>query len=211
MGPLTKRLKAMRSAVQGEVMRLQSGQYPFTARCCRGMDRNDPRHRATTVCDLTILGIPVAWGGGDGTASCGGGGKEGSNSYAATKQHRLVTVLGDVHSWTRPRMRSSTTISDDSTRCRDKDDAAAVRGLVWAIFTHDKAREQCLGKGTELRVYNAMGIPCDREHVLFEESIRSVQHMLLCTNLCEPYPSSVLPPLPDIAAVAASIVTTTHK
>ena len=190
MGPLRKRLQAVRSAVDGDVIRLQSGQYPFSLR--RSMDRNDPRNRATTVCDLTIVGQHfVPWGTGEYYSS--GGGSHNKNTQQQS-QHRLVTVLSHVHSWTRPLDRSVVaTNSVTSSENHNHNDNDAL-GLVWAVFTQDKAREQSLGKGTQLRVYNAICIPAG------DNGGSAVQKMMLCTNLCEPYPSSVLPPLPDVSA-----------
>ena len=189
MGPLRKRLQAIRSALDGDAIRLQSGQYPFTLR--QSVDRNDPRNRATTVCDLTIVGHCVPWS----TAG------EYSSGYNNTKQQqqqcRLVTVLSYVHSWMRPLVRSLAAANSDTTTTTSSDNNTSnngTLGLVWAVFTHSKAQEQSLGKGTQLRVYNAICIPAG------DSGSSAVQKMMLCTNLCEPYPSSLLPPLPDVSA-----------
>jgi len=184
-GPLMKRLKSIRTAMGGDAIRLQSGQYPFSA---RSLDRNDPRNRATTVCNVTILGNPIAWGGDE----KGSAGRSTGNSkhHHSTKQHRLVTALSYVHSWTTP----GVVAAIDSTTSTGTNE---MTGLVWAVFTHEKAREQSLGKGTELRIYNAVSVP-----FLSQNSATSLaKRMLLCTNLCEPYPSSVLPPLSNVSTI----------
>lgn len=187
MGPLMKRLKAIRSGMEGDAIRMQSGQYPFSV---RSMDRNDPRNRATTVCNVTILGNPIAWG----TDSVGEHKSFSAGHHHAANHHRLVSALSYVHSWTRPLVRS--TSNGDSSG----DDN--MLGFVWAVFTYDKAREQTLGKGTQLRIYNAVGMtmvpPLGTDGKNSAGGV-DVHRMLLCTNLCEPYPSSSLPPLPDVS------------
>lgn len=58
-GPVAKRLQSLRDEARGDLVRLQSGQYPFSL---KSSDRNDPRNRATTICDMTILGSPIGTG-----------------------------------------------------------------------------------------------------------------------------------------------------
>jgi len=185
MGPLMKRLKAIRSGTEGDAIRLRSGQFPFSV---RGMDRNDPRNRATTVCNVTLLGNPIAWG-----SDSVGEHKSSAGGHHAGNHHRLVTALSYVHSWTRPLVRSTTNDSPGED----------MLGLVWAVFTYDKAREQSLGKGTQLRIYNAVGLmpPLGTDG--------DSERMLLSTNLCEPYPSSSLPPLPDVSGAIGLEASTT--
>lgn len=58
-GPLFKRLKLIRDAVKGDTIRFQSGQYPFTK--TTSFDMNDPRNRATSYMDVTVVGSGAAW------------------------------------------------------------------------------------------------------------------------------------------------------
>lgn len=58
-GPIAKRLQRLRDESRGDWLRLQSGQYPFSL---KRSDRNDPRNRATSTCDITILGTPIGIG-----------------------------------------------------------------------------------------------------------------------------------------------------
>ena len=73
-GPVAKRLQSLRDEARGDLVRLQSGQYPFSL---KNSDRNDPRNRATTICDITILGTPIGAG-------------------------KLSTALSYIHNWEIP-------------------------------------------------------------------------------------------------------------
>ena len=53
-GPLLQTLRKIRAAVDGDVVRLQSGMYPLGT-----TDMNDPRHRASSHITITILGSLV--------------------------------------------------------------------------------------------------------------------------------------------------------
>jgi hypothetical protein len=51
-GRLCKRLQSIRDTIRGDKMRFQSGQYPFSV---VSLDMNDPRSRATSVLDVTLV------------------------------------------------------------------------------------------------------------------------------------------------------------
>lgn len=57
-GTLAKRLKTLRDSSIGDSIRLQSGQYPFGA---KSTDWNDPRSRASSYLDVTIIGEAKCW------------------------------------------------------------------------------------------------------------------------------------------------------
>ena len=63
---LTKLLRDIRSASDGDCMRLKSGasQAPHLARRRRMTDVSDPRNRAAYRIDVTLLGDPIPWEGG---------------------------------------------------------------------------------------------------------------------------------------------------
>jgi hypothetical protein len=62
-GPLCKRLKVLRDAVKGDSVRFQSGQYRFSVKST--FDLNDPRNRAKSYMDVTVLGESCSWAGKD--------------------------------------------------------------------------------------------------------------------------------------------------
>jgi hypothetical protein len=58
IGTLAKRLKTLRDSSIGDSIRLQSGQYPFGA---KSTNWNDPRSRASSYLDVTIIGEAKCW------------------------------------------------------------------------------------------------------------------------------------------------------
>jgi hypothetical protein len=165
-GPLLKRLQAIRQSVQGDMVRLSSGQYPFSL---RQLDRNDPRNRANTVMDLTILGNPSVAG-----------------------DQSLVTLPCFVHNWMK--------VTSDSDRTFQVVDIPKQQASI--MFTCDTIHEQSIGHGSQLRVYNAIYIPirqplvthtCDA--LTANPTFPDEDGVIVCTQLCEPYPKSILPPL----------------
>ncbi|GAX24267.1 hypothetical protein FisN_4Lu594 [Fistulifera solaris] len=51
-GRLCKRLQSIRDTIRGDKIRFQSGQYPFSV---VSLDMNDPRNRATSLLDVTLV------------------------------------------------------------------------------------------------------------------------------------------------------------
>lgn len=51
-GRLCKRLQSIRDSVRGDKIRFQSGQYPFSI---VSLDMNDPRNRATSILNITVV------------------------------------------------------------------------------------------------------------------------------------------------------------
>ncbi|GKY93796.1 hypothetical protein MPSEU_000346800 [Mayamaea pseudoterrestris] len=60
-GVLMGRLQQIRSDILGDAIRLQSGQYPFQKKI-PAFDTNDPRTRATSWMNVTIVGDMDTWG-----------------------------------------------------------------------------------------------------------------------------------------------------
>mmetsp|Transcript_9384 Transcript_9384/g.13281 ORF Transcript_9384/g.13281 Transcript_9384/m.13281 type:complete len:315 (-) Transcript_9384:1046-1990(-) len=58
-GKLMQKLRAIRGSIEGDLVRFQSGMYPFHTR--KRHDMNDPRNRALSYMDITITGDPVSW------------------------------------------------------------------------------------------------------------------------------------------------------
>lgn len=71
-GRLCKRLQSIRDTTRGDKIRFQSGQYPFSV---MSVDMNDPRNRATSVVDVTLL----------------------ETSYQSNREGHKVLMLGFVH------------------------------------------------------------------------------------------------------------------
>ena len=71
-GRLCKRLQFIRDTIRGDKIRFQSGQYPFSI---ASLDMNDPRNRATSILDITLL----------------------ETSGASNRDSQKVLMLGFVH------------------------------------------------------------------------------------------------------------------
>jgi hypothetical protein len=182
LGPLAKRLQSIRQRIDGDAIRLSSGQYPFRLK----PDGNDPRSRADSFCDVTILGIPVPW------------------QVHSNLQRELLVVRGYIHSWTVVSAAAPSTIAPSQV-------------FVWIVLSNRIACEHSLAEGSQIRVYdatfvdwqtrtnssgsadNAMDLATDQVN---NEKNASMQKVLLCSNLCEVYHSSLLPPLsPDVSTL----------
>jgi hypothetical protein len=79
-GPLTKLLHITRVSLEADCARLRSGSYPYRPFEMRKHDVNDPRNRADTIMDVTVLEYPAP--------------------FAASKEDFMVVALGLVHEYT---------------------------------------------------------------------------------------------------------------
>lgn len=173
-----KRLRALRSAVDGDAIRFQSGMYPFAQSATRRFDLSDPRNRATSFMDVSIVCEPVPW-----------------------DEHQRITVLGFIHRFEKV---------GGKQRANDIENVAVESGrFAWISFTYDTAREQNVRKGSTLRIYNTISVPCSTLTQIEGYGADSVvenrccDQTVLCTQLCEQYPDS-LPKLPDVVQVKSN-------
>lgn len=199
-GRFSRRLQILRDSEQANLVRLQSGQYPFTA---IPLDTNDPRTRARNVMDVSILGKSMEW-------QCPH--RETTNK---------VTFLAYLHTY-----HSCVAYAKDrNTETLFTHPKEST--LIWVCFSCHTAREHHIKQGTQLRIYNTVSIACRRlEGDMVEPRSRSDGdidesqstsptapcYMVLCTDLCEPYPA-ILPKLvPGVAAICLRhVVGNTHE
>ena len=126
---LTKLLRDIRSASDGDCMRLKSGasQAPRDLTRRRRMtDVSDPRNRATYHIDVTLLGDPIPWEGGI----------------------KRTTILGYVH---------STHIQKADEIIAHM--LPKAEAFAWVILDYDTINEKRVGRGTQLRIYDPSLIP----------------------------------------------------
>ena len=175
-----KRLRALKSAVDGDTIRFQSGMYPFAQSVNRRFDLSDPRNRAASYMDVSIVCEPVPW-----------------------DEHERITVLGFIHKSGKVTTKASGT-SDSAGRLMDGG------RFAWISFTYDTAREQNVRKGSKLRIYNTVSVPSSstiQVRGAGTENDATIEqrcdHTILCTQLCEPYPDS-LPALQNVVATSNS-------
>jgi len=213
-GPLLRTLQSIQTATVADCARFQSGSFPYRNPSQRRMDVNDPRNRALTIMDITILGVPVPLvrmtgvGGG-----VGGGGQQG-------------VVLGYVH-WeganeggelalksVRVRRRVGRCVGVGVGEGDDLVDPSSQLLLgkggesnmhritfprhAWICFCSETLQELGVGPGTQLRLYDVV-IVLPSSNIGGGGSVGDFP-IVLCTRVCEPYPKE-LPSLPDVAVV----------
>ena len=158
-GPLSKRLISIRNSIASDSVRL-------TAFYKNSFDLNDPRKRARTITDITILGD-------------------------VSQVDGKCTVLGFIHK--NVCQGPTSTAYDYASR------------ICWVSFLPATARSLNLKKGSQLRMYNVVFIPCVEVEISGihwkDATIDNVcRHMIICTQLAESYPESLpkLAPMQDI-------------
>ena len=130
---LTKLLRDIRSASDGDCMRLKSGasQAPRDlARRRRMTDVSDPRNRAAYRIDVTLLGDPIPWEGGI----------------------KRTTILGYVH---------STHIQKADEIIAHM--LPKAEAFAWVILDYDTINEKRVARGTQLRIYDPSLIPSSED------------------------------------------------
>jgi len=169
-GPLMKRLRALRSAVDGDSIRFQSGMYPFAQAASRRFDLSDPRNRATSYMDVSIVCEPVPW-----------------------DEHERITVLGFVH-----KTEKVSKGANDNTADLVKGSRFAWLGFTYATAREQNVRKGSkLRIYNTVSIPSSSAIQIDgygEDSVVMD---RCCDQTILCTQLCEPYPDS-LPALPDV-------------
>jgi len=202
VGPLMAELRSLRGSIEGDWVRFQSGTYPYRDPSKRRLDVNDPRNRAEYYVDVTILSEPRSWS------------REGKkivflgyihNKVRIKKRNEIVAHSSCSQSM-RFRMPSqsiaaiNTGTAQATSRTSETNDNGAYQHdppyHAWICFMRDTVREQRITQKTQLRIYNAVIVSKD---CFLSSSFPTV----LCTQLCEPYPST-LPPLPEVLSTCDS-------
>lgn len=164
---LSNLLQQVKSEMRIEATRLRSGEYPFPNKVTSRFDLYDPRNRATSYMDVTLVGETCyPW-------ESNGRGSKGPNNQ---------TILGYVHNHHR--------YQDRDKLASQHHHQTAEKGLVWICFSSETLQEHNLLKnnnsprGYQLRIYNAVVVPT-----------AAGNPTILSTNLCEAYPLDILGPL----------------
>eukprot|EP00978_Attheya_sp_CCMP212_P048492 scaffold529330_cov63-Attheya_sp.AAC.1 len=154
-GALMMELKNLTNSIEGDAIRLQSGTYPFrylTNR--RGRDVSDPRNRATSYMDVSIIGDPFPW---------------------ISSGEEKITVFGFVHCTvvTRkigPSDSAKSPGQESLGQCESDEEQGETSFLsrlshyqkephhAWIHFSSDTARERKIAKGIQLRIYDAIEV-----------------------------------------------------
>lgn len=183
-GTFSKYLHSTRVSIEADCARLRSGSYPYRPLEMRRHDVNDPRNRADTIMDVTIVGHPVP----------------------SESEVEMAVVMGFIHQFMENEHKLKTIRMPGRSRrvCHETSHELSVESTTntataivekplllplptyaWLCFRRDTYADLGIVQGTQLRIYNPQRIPMG-------ESSFSI---VVCTRLCEIYPSCGLPPL----------------
>ena len=194
-GPFSRMLHSIRASSEADRARFHSGNYPYRHPDKRRHDVNDPRNRAETIMDVTVMSHPAPIGSG-----------ESASIVAYVHQHvkndtKIQTMRMPGRS-RRFRHVASELRSDDDADADagidtndDDDDSSRLmetEGYALVCFTRDLFVDLGIEVGSKIRIYNAQII--NREVVSSGSGEIQGRPVVVCTNLCEVYPSE-LPPL----------------
>ena len=193
-GPFSRMLHSIRASSEADRARFHSGNYPYRQPDKRRHDVNDPRNRAETIMDMTVISHPAPIGSG-----------ESASIVAYVHQHvkndtKIQTMRMPGRS-RRFRHVASELRSDDAdadagidTNDDDNDSSSLMEteGYALVCFTRDLFVDLAIEVGSKIRIYNAQII--NREVVSSGSEEMQGRPVVVCTNLCEVYPSE-LPPL----------------
>lgn len=182
LGPWSERLAMLQSHQSSNAMKLQhAGLNRFGVVC---LDVNDPRKKAQSYTDVTILDTQKD------TTSSGGGVKSmiGTTNEASSSS-QLV--------WTLPCFLHQHAATSDSGLGGD----AVQNVLAWFSITPTTARNVGLQKGMVLRVYDAILLPLlvSEDEPNHEDKLES-RFLVICTQVCERLHPEKVNPVPDSIA-----------
>lgn len=183
-GSLMNILSHVRGNTEADWVRFQSGSFPFCEETKRKIDINDPRNRADSFMDITIVKV---------------------GTHVPTRPNQVM-VYGFVHCWYK-NDRNIHKRPNKASRIRQTRSPESIRKIsqmtktimmqqvfdkpkyAWFSFNQETIRENGITKGAQIRMYNAIA--------LLIPTIGDGCPLVLCTRLCESYPRE-LPSLPDV-------------
>jgi len=193
-GPFSRMLHSTRTSIEADHARFHSGNYPYRHPDKRRHDVNDPRNRAETIMDVTVTSHPAPIGSGESASIVG-------YVHQHVKNDAKIQTMRMPGRSRRFRHVASELRSDDADADAgidtndDNDDSSHImesEGYALVCFTRDLFVDLGIEVGSQIRIYNAQII--NREVIASgSEEIRG-RPVVVCTNLCEVYPSE-LPPL----------------
>ena len=194
-GPWTKRFATIKSNQASDVLKLQ---HTFINRHGISLiDLNDPRRKAKTYTDVTILAqedchgvaLPIGW-----TSTSNG--RDANPSNGDQHNEGLRTVLCFLHN--HGPMKGGTPAS-----------ATMSNTHGWISFTRPTARSVGLRRGLTLRLYDAILLPM-RRRVEWHSDSEQCTFIAICTQLCEQHPGGTLLDPVSPAVVRASAISPRH-
>ena len=176
-GEWVRRLISLQNALSNDSVRLQNKAF---SRHRMLLDASDPRKRAKTFTDVTVLGQYVG-------------------PWVNVPEDLKITVLGFVHCHTQ-QTENNRRMTPQQQAQKQKDTKTVSKDFfAWFTFTLATARRIELQKGCKLRIYNAIILPC-RSPIELDAPPTSLvslengyglsgtvrcEKTVICTNLCE--------------------------
>jgi hypothetical protein len=170
-GTWVKRLMALRNTRKVDAVRLQNQAYARHSK----IDLNNPRKRANSSTDVTILG----------------------NIHQGIwnlPEESTITILGYIHSQTHVNKGET---NKEANPEQDHNQGTTVREskfFAWVTFKVYTARSIGLDRGDLLRLYNAVILPCPHATELIlpqsllecnNAKLHYCKNIVVCTDLCE--------------------------
>ena len=218
-GPLSKRLKFIKSQLSGDWVRLRSGSYSFGSK-----DINDPRNRANMFIDVTVLSdCKKVIHANDMMKNIGNNVLLLGYIHKETKRNNFRVLHNDknkkdiLHQLHLTQTLDTCPTPSNSTHVnpRNHSEQPSIRHssnmdndqysscFAWFYFNKNTLQEQKINAGAKLRLYNCIIMPSKKKkksNVNVQEKLiveSSSLPIVVCTTLCEPYPAT-LPPLSKI-------------
>ena len=177
-GEWVRRLISLQNALSNDSVRLQNKAF---SRHKMLLDASDPRKRAKTFTDVTILGQYVG-------------------PWVNVPEDMKITVLGFVHGHTQQTGENYRRMTPQQQTQKQRNTKTVSKDFfAWFTFTLSTARRIELQKGCKLRIYNAIILPCRSPIKLDAPPVSLVslengnglsgtvrcEKTVICTNLCE--------------------------
>jgi hypothetical protein len=188
-GPLSRLLNSMRRSIDADSARLQSGLFAYHPEDNKRFDVNNPRNRAETIMDVTVVG---------------------DHPKPFVNDEAKVVVLGYVHNFLKNKrmiqtlqmpsrvgkIRNIAAPHTNTTICNDCEEDSVHGNMdlfnhptfMWICLTRENYFELSVGDGKQLRLYNPIVL----------QSFGSTRFSIVVgTRLCEVRPME-LPHLPKV-------------
>lgn len=184
-GKLSAQLESIQDAVEGDLLRFRSGQYPF--RLNNGHDHSDPRNRASSVMDVTIVSDPTD----------------------RNQLRKHSTMLAYVHSFT---VEEADPLENATVSLHPRSEFVWICFKEETLREHDIGKNMSMRLynvvPTRLGVDGASSVfalpSVDPELDAVSTGPLEGAWLILCTEICERYPLALpkLFPVPKVPCVA---------
>lgn len=126
-------LQSIRNETTSDLMKFQSGAYPYQNEIDHRMDINNPRYRAETILDVTVIGYPIPF----------------------NANPDKITILVYLHSYSYNKDKYD--LKNRSLFAAPNHNTVQnISKPAWLCFNYDTMNEHRICTGKELRLYNVV-------------------------------------------------------